>query len=142
MAIHLEVKIDLDTIDHQELVKAFRTGVYGCEEFAEIYAEANTKDFLEHSFEENFTNIEMLVEAVCKQFNISIDELRSAEKRRELVMARSVCARAAQLIKGLELRNICQILNKHHGTISRLATKARQDEQLNILANAIVKGLS
>jgi len=68
--------------------------------------------------------------------------LSCADKRRNLVTARAVLARSAQLLKGVELRSVCEILHKHHGTISRLAGSARKDEQLNALASQLVEELS
>ena len=89
----------------------------------------------------NKINIELLAEAVCKH-NVTINELRSADKRRELVMARAILARGAQLHKELELRSVCDILHKHRGTVSRLAAAARKDQQMSDMANKLVEDLS
>ena len=60
-------------------------------------------------FEEGTCNIDSLVIIVCKKFGVTFEELKGSEKRRELVQARGVFARAAQMKKGLDLRMVCPI---------------------------------
>ena len=96
----------------------------------------------ELGLEENAVNIELLVEAVCTQYSVTIDELRSNNKRREIVAARAILARAAQLLRGMELRKVCEILHKPHRSVSGLADGARKNEKLNELANQLVVDLS
>lgn len=54
---------------------------------------------------------------------------------------RAVLARAAQLKKGLGLGIVCETLQKHHGTVARLAVAARKDEKLDSLASRLIDNL-
>ena len=141
MNVHAKSAIDA-SIDAEEIHKSFRKGVFESPEFTEIYAP--TKDFgpVELRKEETSCTIDSLVGVVCKEFGVSLDELCSNDKRRELVRARAVLARAAQLIRGLDLRRVCEVLDKHHGTISRLAVAARKDLKLESLANRLSECLA
>ncbi len=75
---------------------------------------------------------------MVQEFGVTINELCSSEKRRELVRARAVLARAVQMKKGLGLRAVCKFLKKHHGTVSRLAVTARKDQRLESLATSLI----
>jgi len=141
MVIHFETKMDAE-LDIKEIESAFRKGVYGSEEFAKIYVDSDNMHFVKNELEQVIVNnIEQLVETVSMQFNVTIDELRSADKRRELVTARAILARAAQLARGVSLKDVCEILGKHHGTVSRLASLACKDKILNDIANQFAKVL-
>lgn len=48
----------------------------------------------------------------------------------------------AQLLHGFSLSDVCKILGKHHGTISRLATKFMKCPKLHAIAEELVQTLS
>ena len=133
MASHIEEKIDAN-LDSKDIQKAFRIGVYGSEEFEEIYADNDEENIVEKEIEQKQVTVGQLVDEVCSRCKVNLDELRSSDKRRELVNARKVLARSAQLIGGLNLRDVCELLDKHHGSVSRLAVSGRMKEELNNLA--------
>ncbi|MCB1119468.1 MAG: hypothetical protein KDK65_05870 [Chlamydiia bacterium] len=81
------------------------------------------------------------VEPILKKYRITITDLQSTDKWKDLVQARAVFARAAQL-SGLSLLSVSQFLNKHHGTVSKLAKQARQKKNLNELAIGIVEKIA
>ena len=81
----------------EEIRKSFRKGAFGNPAFIETYA--LTEDFGqdEPCQDDAPCNIDSLVKDVCKEFWVTVNELCSSEKRRELVQARGVLARAAQI---------------------------------------------
>lgn len=137
MAIHIELKVDA-SVDADEIRKSFRKGAFGNEAFIETYA--LTQEFaLDEPFQKDAPcRIDSLVNVICKHFAVTVDELCSSEKRRELVQARGVLARAAQIKKDLGLRMVCETLQKRHGTVSRLAAAVRKNEELERLATHLI----
>ena len=137
MVVYTELKVDA-SIDAEEVRMSFRKGAFGDEEFIKTYAPGQNSGLGKQKQVEIFCSIESLVNVVCKEFKVTLDDLCSSDKRRELVLARGILARAAQLKKGLDLRMVCQILQKHHGTVSRLAASARKDPESERLATHMI----
>lgn len=138
MALHIELRMDASA-DAEEIRKSFRNGAFGNEEFVKAYSFKEGFDDETCVENENVTcSIESLIDILCKEFGITNDELCSSEKRRELVQARGVLARAAQMKKELGLRSVCQALQKRHGTVSRLAAAIRKNQELENLAICLV----
>ena len=102
MAVHIKFKMDA-SIDAEEIPKSFRKGAFGDQEFVEIYAPIEDFGPDKQNKEDTSCTIGLLANVVCEEFGVTINELCSSEKRRELVRARAVLARAAQMKKGLGL---------------------------------------
>lgn len=123
------------TEDLREIERASRAGVYGCDEFkrsfvvtAALKKPANAEGF----------SLDALMAIVCERLGVTKEQLCSEEKTREVVDARAILARAAQLLRGLNLSDVCKTLNKHHGTISRLATRAVCHPRLQIIVDELI----
>lgn len=140
MAVHIELRIDASA-DAEEIRKSFRRGAFGNEEFMENYALKEDLDHDDPCLENVNSNIDLLVNIVCEKFGVAFEELKGSEKRRELVQARGVIARAAQMKKGLDLRMVCDALQKRHGTVSRLASAVRKNQELENLTSCLIKSL-
>lgn len=138
MALQTELKLDVN-LDAEEIRKSFRKGAFGNEEFMKNYSFENHVIHEESSQNDEPLSIDSLVNSICKEFNVTFQELCGSEKRRELVHARGVLARAAQIKKGLNLRMVCEVLNKRHGTVSRLAEGVRKNQNLEQLASSFIK---
>jgi putative transposase len=141
MAVHVEFKLDAD-MDAEEIRKSFRKGGYGDVEFLERWGLTGEKSVTGCDREEAPCSVDKLAEAVCMKYGTTMNELRSHEKRRSLVQARATLSRAAQRASGLDLGDICRLLGKHQGTVSRLATKGRMDPELDSIAADLVLALS
>lgn len=142
MAVHLEARMEAE-VDAGAIHKAFRVGAYGSEQFCEVFAPEGSElpaRSRPHLLPDA-GNMSALSSAVCSHFSVTLQELQSPAKMRQLVSARAVLARAAQLTPGLGLRFACETLGKPHGTMSRLATSARKDQQLDHLAKQLSTGL-
>ena len=125
--------------DVEEIKQALRSGIYGSEEFTRafvtaMHSEKNTID--------EICSIETLMAALCMRFNITAKQLQSSEKTRQVVDARAIFARTAQLLQGLSLGDVCRILGKHHGTISRLALKCTKCPKLQAIADELAFSFS
>ena len=125
--------------DRKEIERASRAGVYGCDEFKRSFVIPavwkNPMDAEKFSFD-------ALMLIVCEKLGVTKDQLSSSEKTRLVVDARAILARAAQLMKGLNLNDVCKALNKNHGTISRLAMKAARQPRLQPIINELVEAVS
>lgn len=140
LAEFMTAKIDI-TEELQEIKRASRMGVYGSEEFTKAFVVTTKK--LEMPDDKDNKNkvasIDMLIKLVCARFTCTAEQLISEDKQRNVVNARAVLARAAQLSKGLNLSDVSRALKKHPGTISRLATQATKDAILRDIIDELVK---
>lgn len=131
MRMKLEAKVDC-----QDLKDAIRIGVYGPEEFVRKYVTE-----LEDTQQRPLANlsIEQLIERICDHLNVSFEQLCGSGKSKKIVDGRSVLAYACQYLKGGSLGNVCRVLNKHHGTLSRLAVRVNKSQELMTLAERILQ---
>ncbi len=126
--------------DIDDIKRAFRSGVFGSEEFTRAFVA--TRMSSEKDQGDEMCSIETLMTALSERFNITTKQLLSSEKTRHVVDARATLARAAQLLEGLSLGDVCRILGKHNGTISRLASKCMKCPKLQAIADEIVLSFS
>jgi len=140
MLRHLELTTEA-TQDLEDIKRTARVGVFGSEAFQELYGDPGVLNRENNVQIKDSTTycVEELAFAVCSLTNTSLNELRGSEKRRELVQTRAIFARAVQLHPGLSLREACAFLEKDHGNISRLASKARKHIALDRVAAEIIQ---
>lgn len=136
--VHTELKVEAN-LDSEEIRKALRKGAFGNQEFVQNYTTLDGMELAEEIRGDEACTIDSLVNIVCNKFGVTFNELCSSEKRRELVLARAVLARAAQIKKGLNSRKLCEALQKSQGTLSRLAATVRKDQELENLTLCLVK---
>ncbi len=91
--------------------------------------------------DQNQVTIEQLIQGLCDKFSISLEELSSSDRSQHIVNARSVLAAAAQQLEGLSLGDVCRMLRKHHGTVSRLAARATKEPRLQGIIKELVSSL-
>lgn len=126
-------------VDLEEIEKASRSGVYGSEEFRRSFvAVMRSKEQLT----EEICSIDNLITALCGRFGVTPEQLGSSEKTRQVVDARATFARTAQLLHGFSLGDVCNVLGKHHGTISRLAASCMKSPRLQAIAEELVQAFS
>ena len=140
--MHADIESKIYTeLDRSEVLRAFRRGIFGSEEFVEIYGDdiPNPPLELEKKPDES---LEKLVNLLCRKFNVSLSELRSSEKRRDIVRARAAFARTSQLSHDIDLSGASKFLNKSYSSVARLATSAMKNPQLDVLAHHLADNLS
>ena len=133
-------KIEVEK-DAEGIRRASRVGAYGSDVFIRIYVPDLEKDDADCS-EQNRVSIEQLVLGLCGTFSISLEQLCSSDKSQNIVNARSVLAAASQQLEGLCLSDVCRVLKKHHGTVSRLAAMATKKPHLQAIIEELVNSLS
>jgi putative transposase len=127
----------------KEIELASRTGVYGSEEFKRAFVTiTNTNKKFECSAKDNEHAIKILMNLVCARLKVTTEQLISEEKERNIVNARAVLAKIAQIQHGLNLSDISRALNKHPGTISRLAKHAAKDPELYRIVHELIESES
>ncbi len=134
----MTAKIDIAE-ELQEIRRALRMGVYGSEEFKKAFVVTTKKLEISDDNKNKVASIDMLIKLVCSRFTCTAEQLISEDKQRNVVSARAVLARAAQLSKGLNLSDVSSALKKHPGTISRLATRATKDVILRDFIDELMK---
>lgn len=137
LAEFMDARIDGE--DLKEIEQASRSGVYGSEEFKRAFV--TTGALIEQARDKKFS-LEPLIDKVCTRLGITMDQLCSDEKTRNLVDARAILACAAQLLGGLNHSEVSRALNKHQSTISRLANRAVSSPKLQIIVNELVNSVS
>lgn len=126
--------------DLTEIGRASKTGIYGSEELKKAFVVSSQVD--NHTTNTKRFSLEMLMTVVCNKFGVTKEQLCSEEKKRLIVDARSVLARTAQLLQGSNLSEISRALNKHHGTISRLAMRVACNPKLQVMVNDLIETIS
>lgn len=122
--------------DAEEIRRAVRVGAYGSDEFIRIYMPDFEKDDAGPS--QNQVDVEQLIKELCDRFSISLEQLCSSNKSQHIVNARSVLAAAAQQLEGPSLGDVCRMLRKHHGTVSRLAARATKQPRLQVIIEELI----
>jgi len=126
--------------DAEGIRKALRVGAYGSDEFIRIYMPDFVND--DAGPGQNQVTIEQLTQGLCDKFSINLERLSSTDKSQHIVNARSVLAAAAQQLEGLSLGDVCRLLRKHHGTVSRLAARAAKQPRLQVIIKELVSSFS
>jgi len=132
-------KIEADE-DSDGIRRALRVGAYGSDEFIRIYVPDLEKDDSDSG--KNQVGIEQLTHGVCDKFTTSLEQLCSSDKSQYVVNARSVLAAVSQQLEGLCLSDVCRMLKKHHGTVSRLAARATKKPHLQAIIEELVNSFS
>lgn len=77
----------------------------------------------------------LLVAEIAKHFDVTVDDVRSAKKRANLVDARTVIA-LALAARGLGCVTIGQLMNRHHTSVIHLMKRGRKVPEFRSLATA------
>lgn len=116
-------------IDSTEIITAFKKGIFGSEEFVKDSTPLCEKGKQEQSLKA--ITLDGALEHVCNKFQIDLELLCSQNKSKDLVDARSILALLARIGKqSWNLQDVAKLLNKNHGSISRLASRAKLDDDL------------
>ena len=95
-----EAEVDIEAIH-----KATRIGVFGSDEFMQVYAPEALKDEdVNRIVVDMCKSFDNVMQAVCEHYGITTEELRSGGKAAALVDARSILAYACRLIPGSTVR--------------------------------------
>jgi REP element-mobilizing transposase RayT len=130
-------KIDAER-DIEDIQKASRLGVYGTNEFVRLYAPEVSLQSEKIYAQSSKLSFDEILKLVCVRFDLSFEQLRGSCKAKSHVDGRAVLARACQLVEGSSLGDICRALEKHHGTVSRLAAKAANTAELTKIVEELL----
>jgi hypothetical protein len=126
--------------DSLDISKALRQGVYGGSDFIQKFNPMLIDKSHKQRTTKEITIQEALIQ-VCQKFQVDLSTLSSSCKHTHLVNARSVLALLGRLgEQKWNLQNVAKLLNKNHGSISRLASRAKNNPELFNLANHILSG--
>ena len=109
----------------KNIIEAFRSGVYGSDDFIQEIAPMNKEKI---QLPKTVLPLDEALTHICHQFQVCLKDLSSDSKQKNLVDARSALALALIGRIGQQewnLQDVATLLNKNHGSISRLASKAK-----------------
>ncbi len=120
--------------DLGEIERALRAGVYGSEGFKKAFVPTT---FNKTSNDLEKVSLEELIDVICARLGISKEQMYGEEKTRAIVNAREILARATQLLRNFSFKDVGKILNKHQGTVSRLAMRGARNPNLQVVIEEI-----
>ncbi len=120
-----------DSCDSRLSIMRITLILFGSQEVEDAQKETNMAAEVKQSFEE-------VLQTVCEYFDISSEELRGKGRTPTLVDGRSVLAYATRYIPGSSFGDVCRILGKHHGTVSRLAKRAEESAVLKDITRRLL----
>ena len=126
--------------DAVELQRAARTGVFASPAFIKAFIADIPQAY--NRMAEVQVSIGDLLERVQEKFGVTLEQLASSEKGRNIVSARSVLSRCAQVHASLTLGDVSRALDKNNGSISYLAQKAANDLRLSATADEVLNSLT
>ena len=121
----LEAKMDKD-----DIYKASRKGVFGSEEFEKDYEDEQQLSPFQKKGKKLNLPLDKAVVEICNQFKVEFKDLVGPSKMRRVVDARSVIALLGRYAENLTLENVASLLDKHNGTVAKLASRAENNKDL------------
>lgn len=119
-------------MDKKEICKSFNLGIYGSNELTQNTAPMILKT--PHQFSKGILSLESAVNHVCNRFQVSLKDLTNSSKLKHIVDARSVLALLGRIgQQDWSLQDVGILLNKNSGTISRLVSRAKAEQDVNEL---------
>lgn len=139
LADFMAVKRDVAD-DKKEIERAYRLGAFGSQEFTQAFVA--TSHSKKRPSDDEICSTEALLKAICERFGICANQLSSSEKTRQVVDARATLARTAQLLSGLSLGDVGNLLGKSQSNISRLAKRCTKSAKLQTIVDELVLSFS
>jgi len=121
-------------VDAEEIFKAHRRGAYGSMEFIR----GVVPEMIVNKTKEASITLEIALIKACEKFQVTKEELMSESKGARVVDARSFLAYLGRISGSFSIRAVAKTLGKNEGTISRLASRAEQRNDLKEFANLIL----
>ena len=76
---------------------------------------------------------------ICNEFQVNLAELSSSAKHKHMVDGRSALALLARMgQQDWNLQNVATLLNKNHGSVSRLASRAEKAPEIISFINKLL----
>jgi REP element-mobilizing transposase RayT len=117
------------SIDAINISNIFNLGVYGSDDFIKDSMPI-LESTLEASNKKEFS-LEEALSHVCNKYQVNLKQLASESKLKHIVDARSILALLGRVgQQDWNLQDVARLLNKNHGSISRLASRAKQQQAL------------
>lgn len=123
--------------DAKNIMTAFSLGIYGSDDFIK-----EKIPMIEQKSVQRVPKVLSLEEAlshVCHKYQVNLKDLSSDNKKKHIVEARSTLALLGRIgQQNWNLQDVATLLNKNHGSISRLASKAKTKSELVCFAHSLL----
>jgi hypothetical protein len=124
-------------IDAKNIIKAFSQGLYGSEEF--IKETAPLYEIIPDQVAKKVLSLEDALTHICHKFQVDLKDLSSPHKHKNIVDARSILGLLGRIgQQKWNLQDVAILLKKNHGSISRLASRAKADPVLISYAETLI----
>ena len=122
-----------------EIRKAVRLGVYGDPEFIEEWRPKLSEDWTEESLHK--VSPASIAELVCCHLDITLEEIRSENRSKQLVEARALMASLNQKLKAGSMADLGRCIARDPTSLARLAKKCETDPPLKKLSDDLICSL-
>ena len=122
-----------------EIRKSLKIGAYGDEIFMEtLRKELNQEEASNgYSFGMDAVSLETIIESVCCNQNVSLDEIQSDKRDKKLVQARAAMALLTTKLRVSSLGALGRKILRDPTSLAKLAKKAKNDPDIVVLCQEI-----
>lgn len=126
-------------MEAKEISKVFSQGIYGSSDFIKEITPSLICMQTEKK-EKKAISLGEAVDHVCLKFSLDLNALSNSNKHKNIVDARSALALLARIgQQDWNLQDIALLLNKNHGSISRLVSRAKNEPELLSFVNLLLE---
>lgn len=123
----------------REIRKSFRIGAYGDDVFLDnLRGELSEDEVIEgFSFRSEVVSVEKIIEAVCCNMNVSLNEIQSDKRDKQLVQARATMAMLTTNLSLSSLSALGRKILRDPTSLAKLAKKAKNDIRIKSICEEI-----
>jgi len=128
-----------------EIQKSLRKGAYGDSEFLGKWCPILNEDKGLDNFQFNDTykiNVQNIVDAVCRHFNITLEDVCSAKRTKYLVLARMVMANLTKRLGAGSMTELAKQISRDPTSLAKLARKGELDVQVQNFTKTLLTSLT
>ncbi len=122
-----------------EIRKSLQSGAYGDAEFLEKWHPKLNWDKIraQSDLEKANISLEDVIQAVCSQLDVTIDDIRSDKRSITLIHARMILACLTRELGLGSLPTLAHLISRDPTSLAKLAKKAQEDDQAQALKKQI-----
>jgi len=125
-----------------EIRKSSQIGAYGDEVFlSHLHKELDEDRPPKYSFSLDHLSVEDIIEAVCNDQKISLDDIQSDKRDKRLVLARAAMAFITKQQEIDSLSNLGRLIKRDPTALAKLIRKAKDDPYLKALCERVYESL-
>jgi len=126
-----------------EIRKSLKSGAYGDPEFLEKWHPKLSwnKIQAQSALEKANISLEDVIQAVCLQFNVTLDDIRSDKRSKTLVHARMMLACLMRELGLGSLPTLAHLISRDPTSLAKLARKAQEFDQMQALKKELLISL-